>query len=576
MPAMPPSTRLVSWKSLRAALAAGAALVASACSADDTLTPTVSEPEGRTTVLDRGDAYGLSLAASRSLYEEAPVVVLATDGKLRSQAPAAAVAVGLGVPLLLTPREGQSDGDRRREPQDGAAVDADGKRLVDELARLSTETVVTLDAGSERWVSNAGANVEVVDAPTDVDALAETTSLSLAGSRAVPARSLTREVAELSRERLRLLAVRGAAPSEAPRRDGDADGAEMPEHQPPSPLDSLTVVASGAPANVAAIATGRAAGARVLVATDGDPRVDGDVIAALAEDPPEKVLGVGDQIGDGEQFRRRVEVAATGVELPGGGQVFFPHRRVVALYGHPDSPDLGALGEQPLRAAIARARRLARQYEPHSEMPVIPGFEIIASIASGSAGDDGNYSILTEVRRLRRWVDAAGDAGMYVVLDLQPGRTDFLTQARHYEELLAEPHVGLALDPEWRLKPGQVHLSQIGSVEADEVNSVVDWLADLTRRERLPQKLLILHQFQVAMISNRQDVDTSRDELAILVHADGHGTRDLKRATWRALTEKPLDSGWWGWKNFYDEDDPTWTPEETTAMKPPVLFISYQ
>ena len=40
---------------------------------------------------------------------------------------------------------------------------------------------------------------------------------------------------------------------------------------------------------------------------------------------------------------------------------------------------------------------------------------------------------------------------MYVVLDLQPGRTDFLTQAKRYEPLLALPHVGLALDPEWRL-----------------------------------------------------------------------------------------------------------------------------
>ena len=562
---MAPPARLVSWKSPCAALAVGASLVASACSADDAQTPTVSEPEGRTTVVDRGDAYGLGLATSRSLYDESPVVVLASDGNLRSQAPAAAVAVGLGVPLLLTPRDGRP-----------AAMAAEGDRLVDELNRLSTETVVVLDDGSADWIRRADANVEVISAPTEVEALAETTRLALVGPRTVPARELTREVAELTGKRPALLEVRGSGPSKSPQPDGDAAAAEMPALQPPPPLDSLTVVSSAAPANLAAIATARATGARVLVVTDGDPRVDRGVIAALAEDPPEKVLGLGDQIGDGDRLRRRLEVAATGVELPGGGQVFFPHRRVVALYGHPDSDDLGALGEQPLRAAIARARRLARKYEPHSEMPVLPGFEIIASIASGSAGDDGNYSILTKARRLRRWIDVAGEAGMYVVLDLQPGRTDFLTQARHYEDLLAEPHVGLALDPEWRLKPGQVHLDQIGSVGADEINSVVTWLADLTRRERLPQKLLILHQFQVAMISDRHDVDTSRDELAILIHADGHGTPDLKRATWQALTEQPLDSAWWGWKNFYDEDDPTWTPRETTAMKPPVLFISYQ
>lgn len=570
---MPPPARLVSLKSLFTALAVGAGLVASGCSADETLKPTVSEPESLTTVLDREDASGLALAASQSLYDEAPVVVFAAEGDLRSQARAAAVAVGLGVPLLLAPRDGGPDRSARGEPEDGtAAAETDRDRLVDELDRLSTEAVLAFDAASERWIDSADRDVDVIPAPTDADDLAETARLSLVGQRAVRARELTRKVAELSRQRLQLLDVRGTELSEPRQRDG----AELPEHQPAAPLDSLTIVTSPARANLAATATARAAGARVVVATDGDPRADRAAIAALAKDAPGKVLGIGKEIGDSEQFRRRVEVAATGVELPGGGQVFFPHRRVVALYGHPDGAALGALGEQPLRAAIDRAGRLAREYKPHSEMPVIPGFEIIASIASGSAGDDGNYSILTEVRRLRRWVDAAGDAGMYVVLDLQPGRTDFLTQARHYEALLSEPHVGLALDPEWRLKPDQIHLSQIGSVEANEVNSVVTWLADLTRRERLPQKLLILHQFQLAMIGDRQNVDTSHDELAILIHADGHGTPDLKRATWQALTQEPLENAWWGWKNFYDEDDPTWTPRETTAMKPPVLFISYQ
>ncbi|MBA3339563.1 MAG: hypothetical protein H0T54_07465, partial [Geodermatophilaceae bacterium] len=50
-------------------------------------------------------------------------------------------------------------------------------------------------------------------------------------------------------------------------------------------------------------------------------------------------------------------------------------------------------------------------------------------MASGPAGDDGNYSAEATIASLQPWVDAAGAAGIYVVLDLQPGRTDFLTQA---------------------------------------------------------------------------------------------------------------------------------------------------
>ena len=102
---------------------------------------------------------------------------------------------------------------------------------------------------------------------------------------------------------------------------------------------------------------------------------------------------------------------------------------------------------------------------------------------------------------IQPWLDAARAAGAYLLLDLQPGRTDFLTDARRYEELLREPDVGLALDPEWRLGPDQRHLEQVGSVDASEVNAVSAWLAGIVREEGLPQKLFVLHQFQLRMVT---------------------------------------------------------------------------
>jgi hypothetical protein len=207
----------------------------------------------------------------------------------------------------------------------------------------------------------------------------------------------------------------------------------------------------------------------------------------------------------------------------------------------------------------------------------VPAFEIIATVASSSAGPDGNYSAESEPDVLAPWVEAAGEAGLYVILDLQPGRTDFVTQAEQYRSLLEQPHVGLALDPEWRLGPGEVHLTQVGSVDVAEVNRVVTWLADLTREGRLPQKLLVLHQFRRDMIAGRERLDTSRDELAVMVHADGQGPQADKQKTWRALHEAAPPSLAWGWKNFYDEDLPMLTPEQTVSQVDPVPdLISYQ
>jgi hypothetical protein len=277
-----------------------------------------------------------------------------------------------------------------------------------------------------------------------------------------------------------------------------------------------------------------------------------------------------------DQPRCRVDVAASGAELPGGGQVLYPGRRLVALYGHPGTAALGVLGEQGLRASIRRAKRLAGSYDAASKVPVVPAFEIITTVASRTAGSDGNYSNEKKVRDLLPWVQAAGKAGVYVVLDLQPGRTDFLTQAKRYERLLALPHVGLALDPEWRLHGHQRHGGHVGTVTAREINATTSWLAALTAKRKLPQKLVVLHQFKLQMISRRSTLRAGGDELAMLIQMDGFGKPSTKLATWRAILRHPPRGVRFGWKNFYDEDRPTFTPARTMRLSPSPLWVSYQ
>lgn len=263
-----------------------------------------------------------------------------------------------------------------------------------------------------------------------------------------------------------------------------------------------------------------------------------------------------------------------GPELPGGGFLLFEDRRVVALYGSPVYPTLGALGEQPLDETVPRLREVAEPYGTDSRQ-VLPAFEMMATVASGEAEDTEDFSRRTDIEVLRPWIDRARDEDLYVVLDLQPGRTDFLTQAQEYEELLVEPHVGLALDAEWRLTEEQVHLDQIGSVPAAEVQQVIDWLAALTREHQLPQKLLVLHQFQDGMLPDRDTLEAP-PELAVVVHMDGQGSLPAKDETYAAITEGAEDRWWWGWKNFYDEDEPVATPEQVLSREPRPVFVSYQ
>jgi hypothetical protein len=507
-------------------------------------------PGERLTVVADGEPAAAAVSTSRALFAESGVAVVAPEGDRAATLLAASAAVGLGVPLLLDP-EGEGAGD------DAVAA---------ELDRLGVTSVLAVGG------DGAPGDADVVTVPATADAVAAATGVDLADADPVPVDGEVAAVAALEPDAPAALRPADAGEPAA----GEASG-ELPEVTRAEPLEGTVVLADGDAASLAGVATARAAGARVQV-TNGqtDPRGSADVVDAVTGADAVVALGAGFGAEDGLDWK--LETAATGAQLPAGGQTLFPQHFLVALYGHPGSGALGVLGEQDVDAAIQRARDTAAPYESLvQDATVVPAFEIIATVASEFATEGNDYSYEAPIETLRPWVEAAGAAGLYVVLDLQPGRTDFVTQAELYRPLLELPHVGLALDPEWRLTPTQVHLTQIGSVSIEEVNRVVTWLADLTREKRLPQKLLVLHQFRVDMIPGRERVDLSRDELSIMVHVDGQGSQPAKQDTWRVLQAVGPEGLTWGWKNFYDEDVPMLTPEQTIAqVSPRPQLVTYQ
>ena len=140
--------------------------------------------------------------------------------------------------------------------------------------------------------------------------------------------------------------------------------AQLPLTGVPAPLSRVAVlvgVAQDNPAITAVGATAAAAGATVVGVAGGDPRADPAAIEALARLRPREVIGVGSEFGPAVRLGSRLAVAMTGRQLPGGGQVLFPGRLLVALYGHPGTPGLGVLGQQDLTASVARAKQDGRR-----------------------------------------------------------------------------------------------------------------------------------------------------------------------------------------------------------------------
>jgi len=267
------------------------------------------------------------------------------------------------------------------------------------------------------------------------------------------------------------------------------------------------------------------------------------------------------------------EVDRLAATLPGGRtRVFEGHRFLVAHYGTAGTGALGVLGERPPEAAAAAVRRTARAFRRPGR-PVQPVFELIVTVADAHPGRDGDYSHDIKRADVRRYIAAARRHGVLLLLDIQPGRSDFLTVAKRWEWALRDPYVGLALDPEWRMPSGQVPGRVVGRVHAREVNRTSAWLADLVRRERLPEKLFVLHQFRTSMLPDIERIK-NRPGLASVQHVDGFGNRREKRATYAAVA-KPRQFTM-GFKLFYDEDVNRMGPADVHAIRPRVRFVSFQ
>jgi hypothetical protein len=262
-----------------------------------------------------------------------------------------------------------------------------------------------------------------------------------------------------------------------------------------------------------------------------------------------------------------------GPELPRGGRVIFPDFRVVAYYGADRTTRLGVLGVGPQPAAKRLLKQAAAYDRP--KRPVLPAFELIGTLATASPGRDGKFRVRLSDTVVGGYLDEARAKKMLFVIDVQPGRADFFSEVKAWEKYFTDPDVGLALDPEWHVGPGQLPGREIGSVDAASVNRVGDWLAAIVRKNHLPQKLFIIHQFMPGMIVNKSEVKTW-PELATVYDIDGYGNQETKLSKWRALTAGDRKGTFHGIKLFYDQDPDLMTPKDVFRLKPRVDFIVYQ
>lgn len=262
-------------------------------------------------------------------------------------------------------------------------------------------------------------------------------------------------------------------------------------------------------------------------------------------------------------------------ELPGGGRTIFPTYRLVGYSGGPGSAALGRLTGD-LDAAEGQLQQQAGPYA--GDRPVLPVFELIATVAHPFPTAEGDYSSRSEDDTIRDYLDAARRAGALLLLNIQPGRADFLPEVQAYEKWLRQPDVGIALDPEWAVGPSGIPGEVYGQTTGAELDSVAGYLAGLVAAGSLPEKVLVYHQVASQVVVDEGQL-RPHPGVALIKSVDGIGGRADKEHTWDTLmsTKPPYVHA--GFKLFYEEDlrgGPLMTPDQVLALTPRPEYVLYE
>lgn len=252
---------------------------------------------------------------------------------------------------------------------------------------------------------------------------------------------------------------------------------------------------------------------------------------------------------------------------------FLRYNLLVTWYGNPHTPKMGVLGEYRGEELAKGLVEQARAYEAVTTRRVQPAYELVTIVAQGTPGADGLWRRRESKKVIDQMLAEARAHHFKLVLDVQVGHSTVESELEYIRKYLEEPDVYLALDPEFHMWEGQRPGHVIGHTLADDINYSIDLLDAIIAAKNLPPKVLIVHQFTMNMLPDKEKVKESA-RVDVALDMDGWGDRPLKLAIYRMVTRKPLEFA--AIKLFYRKDSNMLAPAEALGLKPSPAVVIYQ
>jgi hypothetical protein len=249
--------------------------------------------------------------------------------------------------------------------------------------------------------------------------------------------------------------------------------------------------------------------------------------------------------------------------------------RIIAYYGNPNSPRMGVLGQATPEEML---EKLETQKQAWADAD--PGtftkcaLELIAVVAQADAGSDKLHKARASEKVIDDTIALARSKGCLTILDVQVGWSTVADEIPYLEKWLSEPDVHLGLDPEWDMPEGVLPGTQIGTMDASDINGAIAFLDAIVSEHNIGPKMLVVHRFRYSMVTNPELI-VPTENIRLIVNMDGFGPLDHKLASYAVAIDK-MPTVLTGMKLFYKLDRPMMKPKQVLALEPSPVFINYQ
>jgi hypothetical protein len=267
----------------------------------------------------------------------------------------------------------------------------------------------------------------------------------------------------------------------------------------------------------------------------------------------------------------------TGYPLAGA---LLPFNRIVAFYGNLYSTKMGVLGEYPREIMLKKLKEEVTKWQAaDSTVKTIPALHYIATTAQGYPGKGDKYRLRMPFKQIDSVLSMAKEINALVFIDIQVGHSTVEEEVPLFEKYLKMPNVHFGIDPEFSMKGGQKPGAAIGTYDAKDINFVTAYLSKLVKENNLPPKILVVHRFTRAMVTNYKQIKL-QPAVQVVMDMDGWGAQARKINTYKQfIYNEPVQ--FTGFKLFYKNDyrEPKsriMTPDEVLKLKPRPLYVQYQ